>query len=186
MVDSVNINKGFYISRYEASQKDSTTAQSKRGQNPWVNVSQTTSITASSNMKASINSHLVYGIEWDSILNWLLDSGATIGAETSGTKTITENDVQSDSRSWGNYLNSLGGAAANAGYSPETGGTNEYWKVNNIYDLAGNVREWTQEKNSTGTLRAHRGGSFFYGGDENPAAYRFYYVESHGNMDVRF
>ena len=115
MVDSVNINKGFYISRYEASQKDSTIAQSKRGQKPWVSVSQPDAITASSNMKSSINSHLIYGIEWDSVLQWLLNSGAIIGAETSGTRIITENDIQKDSSSWGNYNNSIGGAEANSG-----------------------------------------------------------------------
>ena len=169
MVDSVRTNKGFYISRYEASQKDSATAQSKRGQYPWVDVSQTKAITASSNMKASINSHLIYGVEWDSILQWLLDSNATIGAET---RTITENDLQSDSRSWGNYSNATGGAATNSG-SRQPGGTNEYWKVNNIYDLAGNVREWTQEKYSTGTYRAYRGGNYHDVGDNYPAAVRF-------------
>ena len=171
MVDSVNSNKGFYISRYEASQKD-TTAQSKRGQNPWTRVAQTTAITASSNMKSEINSHLIYGVEWDSILQWLLDSQATIGAEASGTKTITIDDIQSDSRSWGNYINATGEAATNAGDAPEPGGTNEYWKVNNIYDLAGNVNEWTQEKYSTGTLRAVRGGDFSDVGDYIPAAIR--------------
>ena len=115
MVNSVSLNKGFYISRYEASKKNSTTAQSKRGQYPWVNVSYTTSKTASSNMKLSINSHLIYGIEWDSILQWALDSGAVIGAETGGTKAITEDDIQSDSKSWGNFSNSTGGAEANSG-----------------------------------------------------------------------
>ena len=172
MVDSVRTNKGFYISRYEASQKNATTAQSKRGQNPWTSVAQTTAITVSSNMKESINSHLIYGVEWDSVLQWLLDSNATIGAETSGTRTITDNDVQSDSRSWGNYSNATGGAATNAGSSAKPGGTNEYWKVNNIYDLAGNVSEWTQEKYSTGTFRAYRGGLFNNDGDNDPAAVR--------------
>ena len=176
MVNSVSINKGFYISRYEASEKDYTTAQSKRGQNPWVRVSYvsyTELVTASSNMKASINSHLIYGVEWDSVLQWLLDSNATIGAETSGTRTITDNDVQSDSRSWGNYLNSVGGAATDSG-DLQPSGTNEYWKVNNIYDLAGNVSEWTQEKYSTGTLRAYRGGYYNDYGDDYPVAYRSY------------
>ena len=115
MKNSVNINKGFYISRYEASQKDSSTVQSKRGQDPWVYVSYTEAVTASSNMKTSINSHLIYGIEWDSVLQWLLNSGAIIGAETSGTRIITENDIQKDSSSWGNYNNSIGGAEANSG-----------------------------------------------------------------------
>ena len=179
MVSSVSSNKGFYISRYEASQKDSLTAQSKRGQNPWVNISQTTAITASSNMNAEINSHLVYGIEWDSVLQWALDSEATIGAESGETKIITDNDVQSDSRSWGNYSNSTGGAATNSGdYSPKPGGKNEYWKVNNIYDLAGNVYEWTQEKYSTDTYCTYRGGYCNFNGDRHPAAFRLNYNES--------
>ena len=178
MVSSVSRNKGFYISRYEASKKDTTTAQSKRGQNPWAEVSQTTAITASSNMKPSINSHLIYGIEWDSVLQWLLNSQAKIGDESGGTKTITEDDVQSDSSSWGNYSNSVGGAEANSGIKRQTGGTNEYWKVNNIYDIAGNVKEWTQEKYSTGTYRVNRGGSSRDNGDDDPVAIRDYLSEN--------
>ena len=186
MVSSVSRNKGFYISRYEASKKDSTTAQSKRGQNPWCYVTQPEAITASSNMKESINSHLIYGIEWDSVLQWAIDSQATIGAETTGgTKTITIDDIQSDSRSWGNYSNSTGGAATNSGSSAKVGGTNEYWKVNNIYDIAGNVMEWTQEKYSTGTNRAYRGGYYDYIGDDYPAANRYYRDESFTGYDVR-
>ena len=122
-------------------------------------------------MDESINSHLIYGVEWDSVLQWLLDSNATIGAETSGTRTITDNDVQSDSRSWGNYRNATGGASTNS-YNLQPGGTNEYWKVNNIYDLAGNVSEWTQEKYSTGACRAPRGGNYYSDGDNYPAASR--------------
>ena len=178
MIDSVRNNKGFYISRYEASEMNSTTAQSKRGQKPWIFVSRTEAKTASRNMKSEINSHLIYGVEWDSILQWLLDSNATIGAETSGTKTISIDDIQSDSRSWGNYLNSVGEAATNAGDAQQPGGTNEYWKVNNIYDLAGNVNEWTQENYSTGNNRVVRGGGYSSDGDDGPAAYRNINYES--------
>ena len=186
MVSSVSRNKGFYISRYEASQKDSATAQSKRGQNPWTSVSQTTAKTASSNMNESINSHLIYGIEWDSVLQWAIDSQAIIGAASGGTKTITQDDVQKDSSSWGNYANSKGGAATNSsGYSGKPGGTNEYWKVNNIYDLAGNVREWTQEKYSTGTNRAFRGGNSNNYGVDLPAASRNNNNESNMYDSVR-
>ena len=187
MVSSVSRNKGFYISRYEASQKDSETAQSKRGQNPWVYVSQITAKTASSNMKTEINSHLIYGIEWDSVLKWAIDSQAIIGSETTGeTKTITIDDIQSDSRSWGNYANSTGGAATDKG-SWQPGGTNEYWKVNNIYDIAGNASEWTQEKFSTGTKRAVRGGYCLSNGDDGPAAHRYNINESlTNNIGKRF
>ena len=174
MLDSVRNNKGFYISRYEASMEDETTAQSKRGQEPWVSVSQTEAKTASSNMKTEMNSHLIYGVEWDSILQWLLDSQAKIGADTVGEplQTIAIEDIQSDSRSWGNYNNSVGGAEENSGGPAKAGGINEYWKVNNIYDLAGNVYEWTQENYSTGTARAFRGGAYNNGGDYGPAAFR--------------
>ena len=174
MISSVSLNKGFYISRYEASKNNDETAQSRRGQESWNYVSQLDAITASSNMKTSINSHLVYGIEWDSILQWVLDSGATIGSDASGTKTITKDDIQSDSRSWGNYSNSTGGAATNSGSSAKVGGTNEYWKVNNIYDLAGNLGECTQEKYSTGTKCAARGGNYVCIGENNPVAGRGY------------
>ena len=172
MVSSVSINKGFYISRYEASNNGSDDiAQSKRGQEPWTVLIQPGAITASSNMNPSINSHLVYGIEWDSVLQWALDSQAIIGSASGGTKAITEDDIQSDSRSWGNYLNSTGGAATNSG-DVQPGGTNEYWKVNNIYDIAGNAYEWTQEKYSTGTFCAVRGGFYYDNGDIYPAAIR--------------
>ena len=186
MVSSVGLNKGFYISRYEASKKDGSTAQSKRGRTPWVSVSQITAKTASSNMKPSINSHLIYGIEWDSVLQWALDSQAIIGSESGETKTITEDDIQKDSRSWGNYKNSTGGAAANSGSSAKVGGTNEYWKVNNIYDIAGNASEWTQEKFSTDTRRASRGGNCYLDGGIYPAAYRYNYYESNTSYDLRF
>ena len=188
MLDSVRNNKGFYISRYEASEKDSTTAQSKRGQEPWVSVSQTEAKTASSNMKTEMNSHLIYGVEWDSILKWLLDSQAKIGADTVGEplQTIAIEDIQSDSRSWGNYNNSVGGAEENSGGSAKVGGTNEYWKVNNIYDLAGNVREWTQENYSTGTDRAYRGGIYYIDGDVSPAANRYNYDEGNTYNYIRF
>ena len=174
MVNSVNSNKGFYITRYEASNNGNSIAQSKRNQKPWVNVSQKTAITASSNMKTSINSHLIYGIEWDSILQLLLDSDSKISSSVKGeTKIIELSDIQNYSGSWGNFYDSVGDAAVNSGGSEEKlTGTSEYWKVNNIYDLAGNVYEMTQEKYSTGTIRVCRGGFYINNGDSGPAAVR--------------
>ena len=102
-----------------------------------------------------------------------LDSQANIGESSiwEPLKIITEDDIQRNSVNWGNYFNSEGGAKENSG-DIQPGGTNECWKVNNIYNLAGNVREWTQEKYSTGTSCAYRAGNYTDLGIDYPAACR--------------
>ena len=174
MIASVEHYKGFYIGRYEASQGENNIAQSKRNVSTWTVVPQTTAITACTNNTKTPNMHLIYGIEWDSTLNWLIGN-ATISSSVPGeTKTMTIDDIQTDSRSWGNYSDSTGDAATEPweAYTRQNTGTSEYWKANNIYDLAGNVSEWTQEKYSTGTNRAFRGGDYNNGGDEYLVAIR--------------
>ena len=121
--------------------------------------------------------HLIYGIEWDSTLNWLKDNATISSSNQGATKTMELADIQTDSRSWGNYNNSTGDAEANSGSKQNTG-YSEYWKANNIYDLAGNVYEWTQEKYSTGTFRATRGGHYDNDGDNNLVASRYDALES--------
>ena len=185
MVSSVEQHKGFYIGRYEAS-VNGTIAQIKRGQQPKVEISQTDSITACTSNTAIPNMHLMYGIEWDSTLNWL-KGNATIASSTAGaTKTMGLDDIQTNSTTWGNYFNSTGDAATGKGVLQNTG-FSEYWKANNIYDLAGNVYEWTQEKYSTGDLRAVRGGIYCYGyGFDGPAALRDSVTAGGTNGGLRF
>ena len=184
MLDSVEHYKGFYIGRYEASDNGSGIAQSKRNVSTWTDVPQTTAITACTNNTKTPNMHLIYGIEWDSTLNWLKDNATISSSNQGATKTMELADIQTDSRSWGNYNNSTGDAEANSGSKQNTG-YSEYWKANNIYDLAGNVHEWTQEKYSTGTSRADRGGIYNGDGDLYPAAYRNYPSESSTYINVR-
>ena len=50
-------------------------------------------------------------------------------------------------------------------------GSNEAWKANNIYDLAGNCVEWTQEAGST-LDRAGRGGWYILNGADYAASNR--------------
>ena len=185
MVASVQEHKGFYVGRYEAS-KDSTgtIAQSKRNQTTWTDVTQIASITASTQLNPNNNSHLMYGIEWDSVLNWL-NGNATISTSTIGqTKTMELADIQTNSTSWGNVSNSTGDAATGKGIKQNTG-YSEYWKANNIYDLAGNVWEWTQEKYSTDASSASRGGYYSYAGDGSPAASHILNVGSLTHSYVR-
>ena len=186
MLASVQHYKGFYIGRYEASQGENSIAQSKRNQSVWNYISQTEAITACTNNTKTANMHLMYGIEWDSVLNWLKDN-ATISSSNPGvTKTMDIDDIQKNSNSWGDYINSTGDAATDSGELQDTG-VNEYWKANNIYDLAGNTNEWTQEKYSTGTDRTSRGG--LYGGngdgDSSPASSRAHSKENFTNFHIR-
>lgn len=70
-------------------------------------------------------------------MDWIIRSGAKSSAE-----------VNSNSGSWG-YYNGV----------PQTGletGSNEERKANNMYDIAGNSTEWTQEVYSNNT-RVGRG-----------------------------
>ena len=53
-------------------------------------------------------------------------------------------------------------------------GASDYFKLYNIYDMAGNVFEWTSE--TSGTYVAVRGGSFLYEGSDAPL------VHTSGNM----
>ena len=57
-------------------------------------------------------------------------------------------------------------------------GASDVTKVKNIYDMAGNMWEWTTEvgNHNAGTSSTQyavlRGGSFYYGGSNNPVSYR--------------
>ena len=117
-------------------------------------------------------------------MNWLISSGAK-----------TSDEVNKDSSTWGNYNNynaannyteGTAGYEKNAG-SPQNTGSSENWKANNIYDLAGNCWEWTQEAHNT-NLRANRGGYYSFNGSVFPASHRNdgYNPDNSGNDYVRF
>ena len=181
MVSSVEQHKGFYIGRYEAS-VNGIIAQSKRGQTPKGGIASIEAITACTSNTAIPNMHLMYGIEWDSTLNWL-NGNATIASSTAGaTKTMELADIQTNS------TNTTGNAASTpyVQYTRQNTGASEYWKANNIYDLAGNVYEWTQEKYSTGDYRPHRGGAYHVNGNDYPAASRVFMNASSTSSVLRF
>ena len=187
--ESVNKYGGFYIARYEAgdgttgsartsSTADTNTLVSKKGAYVYNYVDWETSITLSSGMyntNAAVTSQLITGAGWDRTLNWIIEPGSK-----------TENEVIIDSSSWGNYSNSTGNATEYSGSSNMnyTTGRNEYWKANNIYDLAGNVEEWTQEQ--TGTSSIYRGGNFYSYGNNESASTRCNSDPTFQNDDVSF
>ncbi len=105
----------------------------------------------------------------DRVLEWLVETG------------MPSEDVYEDSSTWGNYSNyntANGYTEGTPGYEEIAGkgvrlaGSSEYWKANNIYDLAGNAYERTQEASTTYN-RVSRGGYYNSPGSGAPASYRF-------------
>ena len=168
MIASVMKYGGFYIGRYEASKTDDGLPASKRvtedepGQ-IWVRFSPQDTTVVCQNLYAdndTVQGFFPWGINWDTTLQWLVDSG---------DKLI--GDIKVDSTSWGNYSNDSFSEGARGNYT----GAWEDAKANNIYDLAGNNWEWTQER--FGSNYVMRGGGYNLmggpcSGDRYPAALR--------------
>ena len=158
MIASVKANKGFYVGRYEMGIENNK-AVSKLGITPasaydgctneetgegalrwWGLYDKAKTYTNSSN---SVQSHMIWGTEYDAMLNYALEGS------DKGKINSTE---------YGNYGIKL----------LKTGTTATSDKIINIYDLGGNMWEWTTEA-YTAYNRAGRGGNY---NNEVPASYR--------------
>ena len=169
MIVSIGKYGGFYIGRYELSESGVKKDQPTLTKTNWYNLyKKCTELQASDKVKTQ----MIWGCQWDVTMNWLISSGAK-----------TSDEVNKNSSTWGNYRNyntannyteGTTGYEKNAGSLQNTG-SSENWKANNIYDLAGNVEEWTQEASSTGD-RASRGGVYNYYGYNFPDSYRGSYI----------
>ena len=193
MMQSVQKYNGFYIARFEAGDGDATSKRtskteahkvvSKKGAYvynyvPWgasmTEIGTTGAVYLSQNMckgSTSVVSTLCYGVQWDAVMNFVSDADHNI----------------KDSKSWGNHKNSEGDAATNSGESNMnyTTGRNEAWKAKNIYDLAGNVWEWTMESYSSSS-RVVRGGGYYNDGSGDPASYRNNYSPTYAYDGIGF
>ena len=176
MIESVSKYGGFYIGRYELSgvgvQKDKATL-TKTNWYDLYNACRSSKLQASDKVKTQ----MIWGCQWDITMNWLISSGAK-----------TSDEVNKDSSSWGNHSDSKenakvtvtedDGTTTNKYGSKQNTGYSEYWKANNIYDLAGNVSEWTQEANSAYD-RALRGGCYYSSGSTFHTSCRFSYYPTY-------
>ena len=161
---------GFYIGRYEAGIPEGDTSPSnktgipvtKKGATVWTSIDYTNSKASAECMISNeyVQTGLLTGKAWDTTCHWIEDSLNSINASAS----------LKDSRYYGNYSNSLSPANENSG-GQRTAGFNENWKTKNIYDLAGNVWEWTCEACSSYFI--YRGGSYYVDGGYFPVSYRF-------------
>ena len=139
MVKSVEKYGGFYMGRFEASKGQNGLPLSKRitdgdSGKIWVQYSPQDTTVLCQKLYAendTVQAFFPWGVNYDTTLQWLIDSG-----------NKTESEVISDSTSWGNYSNDSFSLNAKGNYT----GKWEETKANNIYDLAGNNWEWTQER----------------------------------------
>ena len=159
MIASIQKYGGFYIGRYELSIEGVQKGKATLTDINWYDLyKKCTTLNASD----KVESKMIWGIQWDLACDFISKKGER--------KSIT------NSNTWGNHADSTGNAAVMDGGTQKYGrnqvtGYSEYWKANNIYDLAGNCWEWTQEAYNTDG-RAVRGGSYGYSGSSGPASYR--------------
>ena len=157
--NSIKKYKGFYIGRYELTGTlDNPTVQKNQeviSTENWYYLKKACTNVVSSEYAQTT---MVYGNQWDEIMSWLIATGDK-----------TEQQVNENSADWGNYEDSAGTAGR-----LQTSGKNELWKANNIYDLAGNYNEWTQEADKTGN-RITRGGCSNNNASNNPTSDRSYF-----------
>ena len=167
MLSSVFENGGFYIGRYEVgtdtarfSSNDELTAPLiQRDKYPYSSVTCRQSQTLAKQLPTGGKTcSLMFGIQWALVMKFIEEKGAKTQAE-----------LETDSSSWGNYNNVSFDIKREQGLyttAPTTSGswntTSNYTKPSSgvllttgatdrnstlgIYDLAGNVSEWTLEK----------------------------------------
>ena len=195
MLKSVYKNGGFYVGKYETgienapktSGSSSTTPTEipviKQNAYPYNNVTCSQAQTLASNMESgNYTSSLMFGVQWDLVLKYL---------EKKGTSKEDLNEYSGNN--WGNYTDNLWNITnTDSKYSIEYGaswtsgaygqkseelsillstGASDTFSKQGIYDLAGNVFEWTLESWAGSQSCTFRGGSSDDFGKYAPVSY---------------
>ena len=194
MYESIKKNKGFYIGRYETGIDNEGKTIIKKEAKVYNNIkwsnSEEYAQSTTKNEKGAVElartfsednnyqtakSTLIYGVQWDEVMRYLGDI-----ENNEGIGILTKYIQDSTKKGWYNSnLNS--NEQHQTGLNLETGKN----KVKNIYDLAGNVYEWTMEtcKNDK---RIMRGGCYLNTGYGAPASNRYEKEPSYANEYIGF
>ena len=178
------------------------TPVSKADAYPYTRVTRTQAQNLARNVNSGTKtSSLMFGVQWDLVLAFMHNKGniadstltedsTTIGNYRDSTFQLSQTGKYATYSNWTlsstwnpsttsttNFVdtsrNKIAQSSNGNGILVTTGGT-EQSKVMNIYDIAGNVYEWTLENTSnTDYPCADRGGYCLVTGSLRPAAYRF-------------
>ena len=175
---------GFYIGRYEAGIPEGDTSTSNKTGIPvskprvtvWTDIDYTNAKASAEKMinNEYVQTGLITGKAWDTTCHWIKDSLSSINASANLT----------DSKYYGNYKDSESPANVSGYGTKQVAGYSDKWKVKNIYDLAGNVWEWTSEAYSSSFI--DRGGGYSSGGSVSPVSCRGYDDASYTYGDLGF
>lgn len=126
-ISSVNKYGGYYISRYDISEKNSF-PQSVKQQKPWnlINFFQAKLVSSLFETTKIVTSHLMFGSEYDTMMSWI------------GKENMNNNQYISDEAKHQKEL------------------TGDYESIKNIYDLNVLAEEWTQEMYRNSEFRVLR------------------------------
>ena len=166
---------------------------------PYTYVTRTQAQNLASKVNAGTKtSSLMFGVQWDLVLAFMHNKGNIADSTLTSNSTTIGNYMDSTfqlsqagkyavysnyslSSTWNpsttattNFVDSSRNKLAQSSGNGilVTTGTSEKNKVMNIYDIAGNVWEWTLEKTSYSPC-AGRGGVYCFTGSTDPAARRF-------------
>jgi len=179
---SVERYKGFYIGRYEAGDKENTEAKTLRSSNdvtktvtikanqaPYNLVTRTQAISLAEGFATKqgykAKTKLVSSYAWDTTIAFMQKVNSDYGSSSEEGNYIDTTF---------SYTDITGAKQTKAKYSEVLVPTGQTTPVCNIYDMGGNVYEWTTESYSNKTFPyAERGG--IYGSDfaNRPAGYRY-------------
>ena len=158
----------------------------------------------------SYTSSLMFGVQWDLLLKFIEEKTVSKANEANrkNVREIIEKMLNNDSTNIGNYNNNLWNiTSVNAKYSIDYGnnfnvfpykktstsdvllttGAYEKFLLINIYDVAGNLGEWTLEKNSDDSSPCVvSGGSYCNNGSNSSANHRFTYDTSYNDFGIGF
>ena len=178
---SVERYKGFYIGRYEAGDKENTEAKTLRSSNdvtktvtikanqaPYNNVTKTQAISLAEGFATKqgykAKTKLVSSYAWDTTIAFMQKVNSDYGSSSE------EGNYKDTTFSYTDITGARQTKAKNSNVLVPTGQTTP---VCNIYDMGGNVFEWTTEScSNTDYPYARRGGFYYYIFANIPAGFR--------------